>query len=414
MKIAVIGSGISGLGAAHFLSKKYKVDVFEKENHFGGHSYTVEIPTNNKNNLISIDLGFIVFNKINYPNLVKFFNTLCVPYEKSNMSFSVSVKNSNIEYSGNGLRGLFSNKYNILNFNFLKMLRDIIFFYNEAEKIKENEYRDQTLGNFLKFKKMSNYFINFHIIPMVAAIWSIPPDLAQKMPMSLFLNFFKNHGLFKIKNRPEWYTVTGRSKVYVNKVLQTISGEYFKNYQIKKVYRNNDNVRLYYGSSNEYFDYDHVVFATHADDTLKLIQNPTDNEKNFLNNFKYKKNFAYLHTDDHFMPKNKNLWSSWNSILDKNDLNKNCVTYWLNRLQNLKTSKDYFLTLNPIVEIDNKKIIKKVEFTHPFYDMKTIRAQKYLAELQGINNSWFCGSYFGYGFHEDGLKSAMNVASKLL
>ena len=413
MKIAVIGSGISGLGAAHFLSKKHKVDMFEKENHFGGHSYTVEIPTNSPNNLISIDLGFIVFNKINYPNLVKLFSTLRVPYEKSNMSFSVSVKNSNIEYSGSGLKGLFSNKYNILNFNFLKMLKDIIFFYKIAEKINENEYQDQTLGGFLKSKKMSNYFINFHIIPMVTAIWSMPPDLAQKMPMSLFLNFFKNHGLFKIKNRPEWYTVTGRSKVYVNKVLKTISGEYYKNYQIKKVYRNNNSVRLYYGSSDKYFDYDHVVFAAHADDTLRLIQNPTDNEKNFLSNFKYKKNLAYLHTDSYFMPKNKNAWSSWNSILDNRDLNKNCVTYWLNKLQNLKTSKDYFLTLNPIIEIDNKKIIKKVEFTHPFYDLKTIGAQKYLAELQGVNNTWFCGSYFGYGFHEDGLKSALNVANKL-
>jgi len=413
MKIAVIGSGISGLGAAHFLSKKHKVDMFEKEDHFGGHSYTVEISTSNSGNLISIDLGFIVFNKINYPNLVKFFSALQVPYEKSNMSFSVSVKNSNIEYSGSGLRGLFSNKYNVLNFNFLKMLRDIIFFYKSAEKINENEYYDQTLGDFLKSKKMSNYFINFHIIPMVAAIWSMPPDLAQKMPMPLFLNFFKNHGLFKIKNRPEWYTVTGRSKVYVNKVLQTISGEYFKNYQIKKVYRNNNSARLYYGSSDEYFDYDHVVFATHADDTLKLIQNPTDSEKNFLSNFKYKKSFAYLHTDDYFMPRNKNLWSSWNSILDSSDLNKNCVTYWLNKLQNLETSKDYFLTLNPIIEIDNKKIIKKVEFTHPFYDLKTIEVQKYLAELQGINNSWFCGSYFGYGFHEDGLISAIKVANQL-
>ena len=260
---------------------------------------------------------------------------------------------------------------------------------------------------------MSNYFINFHIIPIVAAIWSMPPDLAQKMPMPLFLNFFKNHGLFRIKNRPEWYTVSGRSKVYVNKVLQTISGEYFKNYQIEKVYRDNKNVRLYYGSSDDYFDYDHVVFATHADDALKLIQNPTNNEKNFLSNFKYKKNLAYLHTDNYFMPKNKNAWSSWNSILDSRDFNKNCVTYWLNKLQNLKASKDYFLTLNPIIEIDNKKIIKKVEFTHPFYDLKAIGAQKYLAELQGVNNTWFCGSYFGYGFHEDGLKSAIKVANKL-
>ena len=413
MKIAVIGSGISGLSAAHFLSKRHKVDLFEKNNHFGGHSHTVEIPVNNLNDFISVDIGFIVFNKINYPNLVRFFNSLQVPYEKSNMSFSVSVKNSNIEYSGSGLRGLFSNKYNIINLNFLKMLKDIIIFYKKAETMDEKENQHKTLGDFLKSKKMSNYFINFHIIPMVAAIWSMPPALAQKMPMSLFLNFFKNHGLFKIKNRPDWYTVTGRSKVYVNKVLQTISGEYFKNYPINKVNRSNNNVRLYYGSSDEYFDYNHVVFATHADDTLKLIQDPTENEKKILENFKYKKNTAFLHTDNRLMPKNKNAWSSWNSILDNTDLNKNCVTYWLNKLQNLKTEKNYFLTLNPILDIDNKKIIKKVEFTHPFYNTKTIEVQKYLSELQGKNNSWFCGSYFGYGFHEDGLKSAMDLEKKL-
>ena len=413
MKIAVIGSGISGLSAAHFLSKKHRVDVFEKENHFGGHSYTVEILKNNSNNSISIDLGFIVFNKVNYPNLVKLFTNLQVPYEKSDMSFSVSVKNSNIEYSGSGLKGLFSNKYNILNYNFLKMLKEIIFFYKEAEKVNEKENQSQTLGDFLRSKKMSNYFTNFHIIPMVTAIWSMPPNLAKEMPLTLFLNFFKNHGLFKIKNRPQWYTVTGRSKIYVDKILQTISGEYFKNYEIKNVLRNKNNVSLYYGSANEYFEYDHVIFATHADTALKLINNPTESEKKILKSFEYKKNVAYLHNDIFFMPKNKKTWSSWNVILDKHDLNKNCVTYWLNKLQNLKTQKNYFLTLNPIANIDKSKIIKKVEFTHPFYDMKTIKAQKYLSELQGINNSWFCGSYFGYGFHEDGLNSGIDVSNKL-
>jgi len=413
MKIAVIGSGISGLSAAHFLSKRHKVDLFEKNDHFGGHSYTIEIPTNNENNSISLDLGFIVFNKITYPNLIKFFNSLKISYEESNMSFSVSVKNSNIEYSGSGISGLFSNKYNIINFNFLKMIKEIFFFYKEAEKVSDESCQNQTLGDFLESKKMSNYFINFHIIPMVAAIWSMPQSLAKKMPMTLFLNFFKNHGLFKIKNRPQWYTVKGRSKTYVNKILQTISGEYFKNYEVKKVFRSKNNIRLYYGSSDEYFNYDHVVFATHADDTMRIIENPTENEKKILSNFEYKKNIAYLHNDEFFMPKNRKAWSSWNSILDRNNLNKNCVTYWLNKLQNLKTQKNYFLTLNPILDIDNKKIIKKVEFTHPFYDIKTIKAQEYLSELQGVNNSWFCGSYFGYGFHEDGLKSAIAVANKL-
>ena len=413
MKIAVIGSGISGLSSAYFLSKKHKVDLFEKEDCFGGHSYTVDIKTKGTNETISLDLGFIVFNKETYPNLINFFKDLNISYEKSNMSFSVSVKNSNIEYSGNGIKGLFSNKYNALNFNFLRMIKDIIYFYKMASKIDIDSYENQTLGDFLKSKKMSDYFINFHIIPMVAAIWSSPIELAKKMPMKLFLNFFKNHGLFKIKNRPQWYTVTGRSKVYVNKVLQSISGEYFKNYKIKKVLRNVNNVRLYYGEDNEYFDYDHVVFAAHADQTLNLISNPTENEKEILSNFKYKNNIAYLHTDNNFMPEKKNAWSSWNSILDKNNLSNNCLTYWLNNLQNLNTTNNFFLTLNPFMPINKNKIIKKVEFTHPVYNKETMKAQKYLEKLQGINNSWFCGSYFGYGFHEDGLKSGINIASKL-
>ena len=413
MKIAVIGSGISGLSAAHFLSKKYTVDLFEKDDHFGGHSYTVDIPENNTNQIISLDLGFIVFNELTYKNLIKFFHDLNVNYEKSDMSFSVSVKNSNIEYSGNGLRGLFANKLNIFNINFLKMIKEIITFYKSTENINEESYTGKTLEDFLKSRKYSNYFINYHLIPMVAAIWSMPPSLAGKIPMNLFLNFFKNHGLFKIKNRPQWYTVAGRSKVYVNKVLQTISGEYFKNYEIKSVQRNQNNIRIFYGSLDEYFDYDKVVFATHANDTLRLIQDPTEEEKNILDNFKYKLNIAYLHSDVRFMPNKKKVWSSWNSILDNKDVNKNCVTYWLNKLQNLKTKNNYFLTLNPFFKIDNNKIIKKIEFSHPFYNLQFTKAQKKLKELQGVKNSWYCGSYFGYGFHEDGLKSALNIVNQI-
>ena len=413
MKVAVVGSGISGLSAAHFLSKKHTVDLFEKDNHFGGHSYTIDILEEISNKLISLDLGFIVFNKKTYKNLINFFNDLEIKYEKSDMSFAVSVKNSNIEYSGSGLRGLFSNKKNIFNLNFLKMINEIISFYKDAENINEKDYKDKTLEDFLKLKKCSNFFINYHIIPMVAAIWSMPPNLAGKMPMDLFLNFFKNHGLFKIKNRPQWYTVTGRSKVYVNKVLKTISGEYFKNYEVKNVERNEKNIRVFYGTSNEYFDYDKVVFATHADDTLKLINNATNAEKDILSSFKYKSNTAYLHNDIRLMPNNKNAWSSWNSILDKKDVSKNCVTYWLNRLQNLETKNNYFLTLNPIFKINDNNIIKKINFSHPFFDLKSIKAQKKLKELQGLKNSWFCGSYFGYGFHEDGLKSALNIVNQI-
>ncbi len=413
MKVAVIGSGISGLSAAHFLSKKHKVDLFEKNDHFGGHSHTVEISSNDNKEKTSVDLGFIVFNKKNYPNLVNLFEKLQISYEKSNMSFSVSIKNSNIEYSGSGINGLFANKYNIFNPNFIKMIKEIFSFYKMADKMKKENITNLTLGEFLKSKKMSNYFIKFHIIPMVSAIWSMPTDLAYEMPMISFINFFQNHGLFKIKNRPQWYTVSGRSKIYVKKILETINGEYFKNYKIRNVLRNKNGVRLYYGSINEYFEYDKVIFAVHANEVLELINDPTENEKKILKNFQYKKNTGYLHSDHRLMPDRKNVWSSWNSILDKNDTKKSCVTYWLNKLQNLKTSKNYFLTLNPIISIESSKIVQKVDFTHPFYDMKTINAQKYLSELQGVNNSYFCGSYFGYGFHEDGLNSGIEVSNKL-
>ena len=229
MKIAVIGSGISGLSAAYFLSKNHKVDLYEQNDHFGGHSFTYDIKEEDK--IVPVDLGFIVFNELTYPNLINFFNELNVPFEKSNMSFSVSVKKTNIEYGGSGFNAIFANKLNLLNFNFLKMIREIINFYNYAPSLLESN-KEETLGGYLERSKLSKYFIEYHIIPMVAAIWSMPFSKAKEMPLKLFLNFFVNHGLFKLKNRPQWYTVTNRSRAYVKKILKKISGEIFKNYKI--------------------------------------------------------------------------------------------------------------------------------------------------------------------------------------
>tara|TARA_B100000579_G_scaffold264017_1_gene217577 strand:+ start:14226 stop:15458 length:1233 start_codon:yes stop_codon:yes gene_type:complete len=404
MKIAVIGSGISGLSAAYFLSKKFKVDLFEQDDHFGGHSYTYEIKRDNKT--ISVDLGFIVFNDLTYKNLLNFFKELNVAYEKSDMSFAVSVKNTKIEYSGKGLKYLFANKSNIFNLNFLKMIKEIIFFYKTAPSLLNKNIENETLGGYLKKTKQSKYFINFHVIPMVAAIWSMPFSKAEEMPLKLFLNFFINHGLFKFKNRPQWYTVSNRSKTYVNNVLKKISGEHFKNYKVNKISRSIDNVRITIG--NEYLDYDHVILASHADESLSMLDKPTSDEKRILEKFKYITNTAILHSDEELMPKKKLTWSSWNSI-SKEDLSETCVTYWLNNLQNLKCNENYFLTLNPIQRIDDEKVIKKVNFTHPFFNSQTAQLQKELFTLQGKNRTWFCGSYFGYGFHEDGLKSTLEM-----
>jgi len=406
MKIAVIGSGISGLSSAYYLSKKNEVDLFEKDDHFGGHSYTFDIKEKNKK--VPVDLGFIVFNKTTYPNLINFFEELKVPYEKSDMSFSVSVKDSNIEYGGTGFNSLFARKNNLFNFNFIKMIYEIISFYKSAPVLLKKDLKNLTLGNYLDNSKISKYFINYHIIPMVAAIWSMPFSKARDIPFELFLNFFNNHGLFKLKDRPQWYTVTNRSRNYVSKVLDKINGEYFKNYEIKKIIRSDDNVRIFINTLGEYRDYDHVVLACHADQSLKLIDNPSKEEKEILNEFTYISNEAYLHTDVDLMPNKINAWSSWNSI-SKKDLTKTCVTYWLNKLQNLDTNKNYFLTLNPITKIKDSKIIKKINFTHPYLNNKSFEMQNRLKDLQGKKRLWFSGSYFGYGFHEDGLKSSLEM-----
>ena len=410
MKIAVVGSGISGLSTAYYLSKKHHVDLFEKEDHFGGHAHTIDVLVNKKK--ISVDIGFIVFNYKTYPNLINFFNENQIAIEKSDMSFSVNANNTNFEYCGKGLQGIFSNKLNLFNFKFLRMFFDIINFYKLCDKI--NEFNEKiTLGEFLSKKKLSKEFIKYHLIPMVSAIWSMPPYEANKMPVIFFLRFFQNHGLFKLKNRPQWYTVSNRSRSYVNKILSNISGEYFKNYNINRIKRISTGVQVCYGESNEFFDYDKVVLATHADEALSLIENPLEEEKTILSNFSYKENLAIIHIDDNVMPKNKNVWSSWNSYVEDTNLELNSLTYWLNNLQNLKCDQNIFLTLNPFVKISKDKILKKVRFTHPYFDQKALEQQKNLHILQNKKNILFCGSYFGYGFHEDGIKSSVEMIKTL-
>tara|TARA_B100000700_G_scaffold141574_1_gene157543 strand:- start:1668 stop:2912 length:1245 start_codon:yes stop_codon:yes gene_type:complete len=412
MKIAVVGSGISGLGAAYNLSKKHNVDLFEKNDHFGGHAHTVKIPIG-YNKEVAVDIGFMVFNKKTYPNLIKFFLENKIEIEKSDMSFSVSVKGSNVEYCGKGINGIFSNRANLLKPKFIKMFLEIISFYNSCEKLNIDKSEERTLGEYLKSIKLSNYFINYHIIPMVSAIWSMPPYEASQMPLKFFLSFFKNHGLFKLKNRPQWYTVAKRSKTYVDKIISQISGEYYKNYQINKIIRNERGIKILYGEENEFFNYDKIVVATHADEALKLIDKPTPEETRILKNFKYRENLAIIHTDESMMPLNKKAWCSWNSNMHIENNNKTSVTYWLNQLQNLKINKNIFLTLNPFSQIPKDKILKKIKFTHPYYDKQALDHQKELQLIQNKKNILFCGSYFGYGFHEDGLKSSIDMLKSI-
>ena len=412
MKIAVVGSGISGLSAAYYLSKKHKVDLFERENQFGGHANTLKVKYD-LNKEIAVDIGFMVFNQKTYPNLINFFLENKIEIEKSDMSFSVSENGSDMEYCGKGISGIFSNKKNLLNIKFIKMFFEIINFYKKCEKIEIKKNDTKTLGEYLKEIKISNYFINYHIIPMVSAIWSMPPYEASQMPLNFFLSFFKNHGLFKLKNRPQWYTVENRSKTYVDKIIDQISGEHFKNYNISKIVRNDFGVKIFYGGENEFFDYDKVVIATHADEALAIIENPTIEEKKILKNFKYRKNTATIHFDESIMPKNRKAWCSWNTAMNQGEIGKTSVTYWLNQLQNLKINRDIFLTINPFREIPQDKIFKEVSFTHPYYDIAALSNQSNLNKIQNKKNILFCGSYFGYGFHEDGIRSSIEMLKAL-
>ena len=410
MKIAVVGSGISGLSAAYYLSKNHQVDLFEKENYFGGHSHTIDLNISAKK--IAVDIGFIVFNFKTYPNLIKFFNENKIEIEKSDMSFSVSLRNTMFEYCGKGLDGIFANRSNLLNLKFLRMFYDIIKFYKKCDHFDKFD-ENITLGNFLEKEKLSKEFINYHLIPMVSAIWSMPPYEANQMPLKFFLKFFQNHGLFKLKNRPQWFTVSNRSRSYVQNILSKISGEHFKNYNVNKIKSKSSGIDLYYGGESEFFNYDKVVIATHADEALSIIDNPTNEEKEILSKFSYRENIAYIHTDKTAMPKNKKAWSSWNSSLKKDEENKSSITYWLNLLQNLRCNEDIFLTLNPYFEINQSKILKKVKFTHPYFDQSALDHQRELQNLQNKRNILFCGSYFGYGFHEDGIKSSIEMLKNL-
>jgi predicted NAD/FAD-binding protein len=355
----------------------------------------------------------MVFNKQTYPNLINFFSENKIEIEKSDMSFSVTVENSDLEYCGKGLGGIFSNKKNLFNPKFLKMFFEILSFYKNCEKIEIKKISSITLGEYLKEIKISGYFINYHIIPMVSAIWSMPPYEAKQMPLSFFLSFFKNHGLFKIKDRPQWFTVANRSKTYVDKIIGQVSGEHFKNYNINKITRNDLGVKIFYGEENEFFDYDKVVIATHADEALKIIDNPTLDEETILKKFKYRANTAVIHFDESVMPKNKKAWCAWNSSMDSANNKKTAVTYWINQLQNLKIDRDIFLTINPFKEIPNDKIFKKVSFTHPYYDTEALNNQSNLHKIQNQKHILFCGSYFGYGFHEDGIKSSIDMLKTL-
>jgi predicted NAD/FAD-binding protein len=413
-KIAVVGTGIAGLSAAWLLDRHHDVTVFESEAEVGGHSHSVNVGTQAAP--LWIDMGFIVFNEPCYPNLLRLFEHLGVAHQLSDMSFGVSVDRGKLEYGSLGLNGLFAQRLNLFRPRFLSLLVDIVRFYREAPKDKAARAKpDYRLGDYLKDRNYGRAFIDDHLLPQAAAIWSTSAQQIMDYPFRAFIAFFENHGLLQILDRILWRSVIGGAQAYVRELIKPFQSRIRTDCAITAVKRTPAGVVLTdrHGARHTF---DQVVFATHADVTLKILgEAATAAERRTLAAFDYTPNEVVLHTDASFMPKRKAAWSSWNYLGEKNAAAEQqlCVTYWMNLLQVLKTKQDYFVTLNPLRPVDEAKVLKRIVFDHPLFNAAAIEAQDGLAGLQGVHRTWFCGAYFGSGFHEDGLQSGLAVAEAI-
>ncbi len=399
MRIAVIGLGISGLGAAYILNRNgHEVVGFEKNDYIGGHSRTIEVEG------VPVDTGFIVFNYRNYPHLTGLFDLLKVPVEKSDMSFAASIKGNWLEYGTQNSSAIFAQKKNLLRPAFIKMIRDILKFNKHAISYVES---DLSLGQVLEKMGMGEWFKKYYILAIGGAIWSTPIDGMTDFPAKTFIRFFENHGLLTVDDQPQWYTVTGGSREYVRRVAQGL--DIRKGRPVESVIRKGGKIIV------DGEEFDQVIFGCHSDQALKMLHDASVDEKYLLGNFKYQKNEIVVHSDESFMPNNKKCWASWVYKIDgkTDEAQQISLSYWMNRLQNLKINKPVIVTLNPTRQPDENKVHDRHVFEHPVFDMPAIDSQPILARIQGKQNTWFCGAYQRYGFHEDGLLSAVEVCRKL-
>lgn len=417
LDIAVVGSGISGMSAAWLLSQAHRVTVYERQDRLGGHSHTVEAPT--RAGPAPVDMGFIVYNEKNYPNLVALFDHLGVATRASDMSFGVSLDHGRLEYSSNSLGSVFAQKRNLLSPRFWGMLSDLLRFYREAPRHAcALDQRLTTLGDYLCEQGYGRAFQDDHLLPQAAAIWSTSAGRIREFPAAAFIRFCQNHGLLKINTaeRPKWRTVEGGSRAYVEKLTAAYADRIRLGRGVLAIRRDPAGVEIV-DEEGELRRYDHVVVAAHADEALRLLADPREAERELLGAFRYTRNRAVLHTDASLMPVRRSCWSSWNYVGhtpggdgDESDL---CVTYWMNRLQGLPEHTPLFVTLNPAREPDPASVIHSEVYEHPLFDVAAIQAQRRLWSLQGQNRTWYCGAYFGSGFHEDGLQAGLAVAEAL-
>jgi len=409
-RIAIIGGGISGNLIAGMLHADHDVTLFEAAHYPGGHSNTVTCKVGGKS--YDVDTGFMVFNDRTYPNFCRLLEMLGVEAQDSDMSFSVRCETTGLEYQGSSLRGLFPSWKNIASLKYWTMLRDILRFNRLGTEAVQNETiaDGETVGQFLDRCRVGTMFREKYLLPMAAAIWSADPQQILDFPAQFFLGFCDNHGLMAIRNRPQWKTIFGGSKQYVRELIKPLGDRVRLNAPVERVFREETKVTVIpRDGAAETFD--QVIFATHADQTLRMLAQPTEQEEELLSQFPYQENDAVLHTDTRLLPKHGHTWASWNYLLPAGRQTTASVTYDLSRLQNVASPTPILLSLNITDRIDPGKILQTMKYDHPAFNRHSYAAQKRLPEIQGQHRTYFCGAWCGYGFHEDGVKSALAVAA---
>lgn len=419
LNIAVVGSGISGLAAAWLLAKRHDVTLIEADERLGGHTNTARIPVADSAGArdIAVDTGFICFNHITYPNLTALFEHLRIPVHETRMSFSASLAGGAYEYSGGTYLGLLAQPSNAFRGDHWRMIADILRFFREAPAELEALDETTTIARYLRYNRYSRPFIDRHLLPIAAAIWSGTPESMLDYPARSFIRFFHNHGLLQVDGRPKWGTVDGGANRYIDAMLSDSQFHVQTGTPVKKIVRRPDGVVLHFGN-NLARVFDQVVVATHADQALNMLEAPSGQERALLGAFRYSQNHAVLHKDPTLMPKRRLAWASWNYLDFRSGLNAPlnddlCLTYWMNSLQNLPTREQIFVTLNPPRNREIRDVAGEYDYAHPIFDGNALAAQRDLWSLQGVNRTWFCGAHFGAGFHEDGLQAGLAVAEQL-
>lgn len=413
-KIAIIGTGVAGMGCAYFLHKKYDVTLFEKNDYIGGHTNTITI--DEEGMPVHIDTGFMVYNHVTYPNLLKLFAQLNVPTKKTSMSFSVQHVPSGLEFSGSGLDGLFAQRKNIFSVRHIKMLKQIGRFNTQCEEVlTDKRYFEMSLGDYIREKHYGDEMFYKYLIPMSSAVWSTPIDEMLDFPAYTLVRFFKNHGFLGLDTQHQWYTVVNGSQSYRELMIEPFRNSIKINSPVARVERTENSATVILKNGEQHV-FDKVIFASHADETLSMLADATTVERTLLTPFKYQENVALLHTDEAVMPKTKRTWSSWNYRIDKEQSGKlsPATIYWMNSLQQVSKKRNYFVNINGEERVDPKLVLKRIVYTHPVFSVDALKAQKDLPTLNQSGPVYFCGSYFKYGFHEDAFASAVDLSSLLL